>query len=138
MWGGLIQGGVSHSHCPYGLRPANSPLDKTTPHAVVLSVEDLSKAYNRGSHQLVVEDLHSMHLPGWILAILSSYLSERSMVLSNQKAESTQRPLPGGFPAGTYLGGILFIVKFNGACLRPPIPRPLTENKAIQLKYIDD
>ena len=60
------------------------------------------------------------------------------MVLSNQKAESTQRPLPGGFPAGSYLGGILFIVKFNGACLRPPIPRPLTGNKAIQLKYIDE
>ena len=73
-----------------------------------------------------------------VLAILCSYLSEQSMVLSNQKAESTQRPLPGGFPAGTYLGGILFIVKFNGACLRPPIPRPLTGNKAIQLKYIDD
>ena len=108
-----------------------STLDKTTPHAVVLSVEDLSKAHNRWSHQLVVEDLHSTHLPGWTLAILCLYLSERSMVLSHQKAESTQRPLPGGFPAGTYLGGILFIVKFNGAYLRSPILRPLSGNKAI-------
>ena len=32
----------------------------------------------------------------------------------------------------------MFIVKFNGACLRPPIPRPLTLNKGIQVKYIDD
>ena len=36
------------------------------------------------------------------------------------------------------MGGILFIVKFNGACLRPPVPRPLSGNKAVQLKYIND
>ena len=46
--------------------------------------------------------------------------------------------LPGGFGAGTLMGGLLFIVKFNGACLRPPIPRPITGNTARQLKYIDD
>ena len=50
------------------------------------------------------------------------------------EAKSSQRPLG----AGTFMGGILFIVKFNGACLRPPVPRPLSGNKAVQLKYIDD
>ena len=30
------------------------------------------------------------------------------------------------------------MVKFNGACLRPPVPRPLTGNRSIQLKYVDD
>ena len=33
-------------------------LDKRSPHAVVLGTLDLSKAYNRGSHQHVIEDLH--------------------------------------------------------------------------------
>ena len=36
------------------------------------------------------------------------------------------------------MGGILFIVKFNGACLRPPVPRPLTKNKGMQVKFVDD
>ena len=69
QWGGIKKSFLTH----YMVRLLNfsqSTLDKTNPHAVVLSVEDLSKAYNRGSHQLVVEDLHSMHLPGWILAII--------------------------------------------------------------------
>ena len=38
-------------------------LDKRTPHAVVLATEDLSRAYNRGSHSLVIEDLFSMNYP---------------------------------------------------------------------------
>ena len=32
----------------------------------------------------------------------------------------------------------MFIVKFNGACLRPPIPRPISRNSRMELKYIDD
>ena len=37
------------------------------PHSVVLTSEDLYKAYNRGSHMLVVDDLHAMHTPNWLL-----------------------------------------------------------------------
>ena len=79
-----------------------------------------------------------MHVPGWLLAIICSYLSNRTMILKYQQAVSTQRSLPGGYGAGTWLGGFLFIIKFNGICLRPPIPRPLSGNKAIQLKFVDD
>ena len=32
----------------------------------------------------------------------------------------------------------MFIIKFNGACLRPPVPRPFSGNRAIQVKYRDD
>ena len=109
-------------------------LDKRSPHAAVLSVEDLSKAYNRGSHQLVVEDLHAMHQPSWTLALLCSYLGLRSLVLSYGTAKSSSRSLPGGYGAGTLLGGLLFIVKFNGDCLRPPVPRPISGNRTMQLK----
>ena len=113
-------------------------LDKNTPHAAVLCTVDLSKAYNRGSHNLVIEDLHAMHVPGFILAIICSYLEGRSLILNYQGAKSQEKNLPGGFGAGTCLGGVLFIVKFNGACLRPPIPRPRTQNCGLQVKYIDD
>ena len=113
-------------------------LDQRTPHAVVVAALDLSKAYNRGNHQLVIEDLHNMHVPSWILALLCSYLSSRSIVVKYQDTEAAPRQLPGGFGAGTWLGGFLFIVKFNGICMRPPIPRQLTGNSAMQVKYIDD
>jgi hypothetical protein len=142
--GGLKNSSISH-YLVKLLDFVHRTLDRRTPHAVVLSVEDLSKAYNRGSHQLIIEDLHAMHLSPWVLSLLCSYLGGRSMVLSygladqgHQQARSSRRPLPGGFGAGTFLGGLLFIIKFNGACLRPPIPRPFSGNKAIQLKYIDD
>ena len=102
-------------------------------------------AYNRGSHQLVIEDLHSIHLAPWVLSLLCLYLGGRSMILSyglggqdNQQAKSSPRPLPGGFGAGTCMRGLIFRVRFNGACLRPPVPRPSSGNKAVQLKYIND
>merc|ERR1712001_537008 len=79
-----------------------------------------------------------MHTPNWLLSLLVSYLSERSLVQKYQKTEAEPKYLPGGFGAGTWMGGFLFLVKFNGICLRPPIPRPISGNGAIQLKYIDD
>ena len=117
---------------------AHRTLDKREPHAAVLCTEDLSKAYNRGSHNLVIEDLHSMHAPKWILVLVCSYLENRSLILTYQKTKSSSKTLPGGFGAGTWLGGLLFLIKFNGACLRPPIPRPITKNLGMQVKFIDD
>ena len=95
---------------------------------------DLEKAFNRVSHQLVIEDLADMHVPGWLLLILISYLTERSMHMRYKGATSTRRMLPGSTPQGALLGILLFIVKFNGALLRPLIPRLNT----LTLKYIDD
>ena len=41
-----------------------------------------------------------------------------------------------------YLGGLIFIIKYNGAFLRPPIPRditgPVTKSKAVKVKFVDD
>ena len=135
--GGLKKSSVSHYLIKL-LDFAHRTLDKNTPHCAVLCTEDLSKAYNRGSHSLVIEDLWAMHLPGWLLAILCSYLKERSLELYYQGVQSSSKQLPGGFGAGTRLGGLLFIVKFNGACLRPPVSRPLTNNTGMQVKFIDD
>ena len=65
-------------------------------------------------------------------------LSYGPVDLGHKQARSSARPLPGGFGAGTFMGGLMFIIKFNGACLRPPVPRPFSGNKAMQVKYIDD
>ena len=97
--------------------------DKRTPHAVLAACVDLSKAFNRVDHSLVIQDLFDMHTPAWLLKILVSYLSNRSMTLKYRGTESPRKPLPGGGPQNAYLGGIIFIVKYNGTFLRPHGPR---------------
>ena len=117
-------------------------LDLKKPHSVLAACIDLSKAFNRVDHTLVIQDLYDMHTPAWLLKIIMSYLSHRSMFLSYNGAQSTLKSLPGGGPQGAYLGGIIFIIKYNGALLRPPIPRPIqgpiSKSKAQKVKFIDD
>ena len=80
-----------------------------------------------------------MHTPGWILAILFSYLSGRSMTMTLGKSTSSPRSLPGSTPQGALLGGLIFIVKYNGASLRPAIPRLIiSKQESISVKYVDD
>ena len=130
--------------CQYGLKGASinhylfkllkfihQYLDLKNPHAVVVALIDLSKAFNRVSHQMVLEDLYDMHVPAWLLLILSSYLSNRSMVLCYKGATSSPRDLPGSSPQGAFLGIFFFIIKYNGASLRPHIPRLLASNECI-------
>ena len=109
-------------------------LDKNQPHAVLLALVDLEKAFNRVSHQLVIQDLADMKVPGWLLLILISYLTERSMFMRYSGSTSSMKLLPGSSPQGAFLGILLFIIIFNGALLRPRIPRP----DALCIKYIDD
>ena len=120
----------------------HTTLDLRKPHAVLAACVDLSKAFNRVDHTLVIQDLYDMHTPAWLLHIVISYLTNRSMYLTYNGEKSTQKRLPGGGPQGAYLGGLIFIVKFNGAFLRPPVPRyvfgPVTKAKAEKVKFVDD
>ena len=135
--GGLKGSSITH-YLVRLLDFVHAEVDKLQPHAVILDALDLSKAFNRGSHALVLEDLHAMHVPNWLLAVVASYLMRRSMVIKYRGVTSSPRDLPGGFGQGTSLGGFLFLIKFNGACLRPPVPRPVSGNRAMQVKFVDD
>ena len=83
---------------------------------------------------------------GWLLLILISYLTDRKIVMKFCGVLSTLRSLPGSSPQGTVLGVILYIIAFNGAALRPAIPRPSwpllskmsKDPAAIKLKFVDD
>ena len=50
--------------------------------------------------------------------------------------------LQGGGPQGAYLGGLIFMIKYNGALLRPKIPRhiegPISKSKSVKVKFVDD
>ena len=87
-----------------------------------------------------------MKVPGWLLLILISYLTDRKMSLKFRGVLSALRSMPGSSPQGTVLGVILFIIYFNGAALRPTIPRPSwpffsrksNDPDAIKMKFVDD
>ena len=117
----------------------HSALDQKKPHAVLAAYVDLSKAFNRVDSILVIQDLYDMHTPPWLLRIVSSYLTGRSMILTYNGAMSSEFVLPGGIPQGAVLGGLIFMIKFNGALLRPQIPRPIKyDSKSCTGKYVDD
>ena len=117
-------------------------LDNRKPHAVLAASVDIAKAFNRVDHSLVIQDLYDMHTPAWLLRIIISYLSDRSMFLTFNNCQSSQKLLPGGRPQGAYLRGIIFVVKYNGAFLRPPIPRliqgPVHTSRSEKVKFVDD
>ena len=143
--GGLRKSSVSHYLIKL-LQFIHLNIDKDQTHAVIMSAVDMAKAFNRMSHKQVIEDLHDMRVPGWMLLILISYLSDRKMTLKFKNILSSLRSLPGSSPQGTVLGVILYIIIFNGAALRPRIPRPIwpllpkmnNDPVAIKLKFIDD
>ena len=121
---GLKGGSISH-YLLQLLKFTHEYLDLKTPHAVVFALVDQSKAFNRVSHSMVIEDLHDMHVPPWLLKILVSYLSGRSMTMRYKGVTSSVRFLPGSSPQGGFLGIFLFIIKYNGAALRQSVPRLL-------------
>ena len=92
----------------------HSTLDMKTPHAVLTACVDLSKAFNRVDHTLLIQDLYDMHTPSWLLRIIVSYLSSRTMVLTFNGAQSSTKELPAGSPQGALFGGLIFMIQFNG------------------------
>ena len=89
--GGLKGSSVTH-YLVKLLHFIHMSLDNQSQKAVILTLLDLSKAYNRGSHRAVIEDLFDMKTPGWLLAILISYLSNRRMRLKFQEVWSDLQP----------------------------------------------
>ena len=71
--GGLKGSSITH-YLVKLLHFVHTHLDKRDPHAILLALIDLEKAFNRVSHKFVIEDLSDMQVPGWLLAILVSVL----------------------------------------------------------------
>ena len=80
---------------------------------------------------MVIEDLYDMHVLPWLLLILTSYLTERSMIMTYAGASSSPKDLPGSSPQGAFLGIFFFVVKYNAASLRPIIPRIIFNTRCL-------
>ena len=88
-------------------------LDIRKRQGILLTAIDYSKAFNRQDHNTFVRILFKMGVPGWLLKIILGFLTDRRMVLSHNGGKSNLKEMPGGGPAGTTLGLIMFVVLIN-------------------------
>ena len=124
----------------------NQDLDK--PFATVLTAIDISKGFNLLEHNELITRISDMGCPGWLIKILVSYFSGRSLQIRWQTKTSRKMPLNSGAGQGTLLGLFCFCVMFNEAGPRPskePLGEIMTQIrrnrkpiKAGKKKWVDD
>ena len=85
------------------------------PIAVIASLIDFSKGFNRMSPVILVTLLSDLNIPTCALCLIISYLSNRSMVTIYRGAVSSPEYLCGGGPQGSLFTVLLFILQVNKA-----------------------
>ena len=124
------------------------------PKAALVALIDYSKGFNRISHQKLIIRLSDWEVPGWILRIMCSYLTNRTMTVRHKGTSSNPYPLPGGAGQGCLLGILCFLVEISDAGMDVPVqpvqqknvddvisleePQPAVTNIEVRQKYIDD
>ena len=124
------------------------------PKAVIIALIDYSKGFNRISHPKLITRLSDWGVAGWLLRVLCSYMTGRTMTVRHKGKESLQHPLPGGSAQGCFLGILSFIVELSdsGMDVPPqplpnadiddvyslPYPQPANTEAEVRLKYVDD
>ena len=129
------------------------------PTAVLTSLVDFSKAFNRIDHNVIVTILADLNIPTCALRLITSYLSQRKMCVRYNGAESDEQDIPGGGPQGGLLIVILFDMQVNMAGAPCPVPSLLPlghegpeidpqqagplplchlKEKTMKKKYVDD
>ena len=111
-------GAKGHSVAHYLIEVMNFVLynqDFSEPVSTIITAVDLHKGFNKVDHAKTITILSDMEVPGWLLRIIASYLSNRTLSIRYRKQKSSTREMPGGTGAGTILGLNLFLILFNGA-----------------------
>ena len=122
--------------------------DLSEPLATILTAVDIHKGFNKIDHLTAVTKISDMEVPGWLLKIVCSYLTDRTLSIRYRNETSSTRKMPGGTGAGTVLGLKIFLIMFNdaGPATNPTsigqhITQPLSKRKPIvktKVKWIDD
>ena len=121
--------------------------------AVIIALMDFSKGFNRLSHSRLLCTLADIGVPGYLLLLILSYLTNRRMRVKYEEVLSSEQSLPGGSPQGGLLSVILFCLYTLGSGMSlteamrasspeelPVLPQgqDMREADKIRLKYIDD
>ena len=122
--------------------------DLRVPQAVMATMVDFSKAFNRVDHNIVIIMLSEMGVPGWLLRIVASFLTQRKLIVRHKGLNSQKMSLPAGGPQGSILSCFIFIILINFAGIQPhsePIGKLITKpcNKRQPMektnaKFVDD
>ena len=122
--------------------------DLSKPLATLLAAIDLQKGFNKIDHCKLVTIFSRMQVPCWLLKLVVSYLSGRTLTLRHRGHTSSTEQMPGGLAAGAPLGLFCFLVMFSDA--GPPasqitigeqITKPKRQRKPMEIskvKWIDD
>ena len=74
---------------------------------------DLTKAFDRISHKLLLHKLRNLGFPQDFLNFITSYLADRSQTVSINNANSMPRKVEMGVPQGSVIGSLLYVIFAN-------------------------
>ena len=77
---------------------------------------DYTKAFDLIDHTLFMDKLKQMHIPDFLIKWIGAFLTNRQQQVKIGNTISDPQPLRGGFPQGTKLGPVLFILQINDLC----------------------
>ena len=81
--------------------------------AVVATLLDFSKAFNRVNHKFIITRLAEWGAPIFLIKIVMGFLTGRKLQVKFQGKMSDLMDMPGGGPAGTILSMVVLIILIN-------------------------
>ena len=121
---------MSTTHCLVRLLDDIYKGTDITQHSSILVTTDFSKAFDRVSHQLVIEKFIELGVRPSIIPWICNFLSDRSQAVRLNGAVSTWESTHAGVPQGTKIGPVAFLTMINDFVSDHP--------EVSHYKYVDD